>query len=72
MPVLSEEAIFNAARRINSPEDRRLYLEQVCGGDPSAADLSRQVRYHQCVAEAVNKALEKVQVAVAQVQWEVK
>jgi serine/threonine protein kinase len=33
MPVHSEEAIFNAARRIGSPQERRLYLEQSCGGD---------------------------------------
>jgi serine/threonine protein kinase len=31
--VSSEETIFNAARRISSPADRRLYLEQSCRGD---------------------------------------
>jgi eukaryotic-like serine/threonine-protein kinase len=33
MHVLSEEAIFNSARRIASPDERRLYLEQSCDGD---------------------------------------
>src|SRR5262245_32741676 len=29
-----EQAIFNAARRIETPEARRLYLEQAGGDDP--------------------------------------
>jgi tetratricopeptide (TPR) repeat protein len=36
MPIqpLDEEAIFQLARKIDSPEVREGYLEQVCGGDP--------------------------------------
>jgi serine/threonine protein kinase/tetratricopeptide (TPR) repeat protein len=30
---LDEEAIFNLARKIDSPEAREVYLRQVCGGD---------------------------------------
>jgi serine/threonine protein kinase len=33
MAKLDEEAIFNAARRIEAPEARRLYLRQSCGDD---------------------------------------
>ncbi len=31
---LDEEAIFNVARRIETPSARRDYLEQVCGDNP--------------------------------------
>ena len=30
---LDEEAIFNVARKIESPDARHNYLEQVCGED---------------------------------------
>jgi WD40 repeat protein/serine/threonine protein kinase len=33
MPRPDEEAIFQVARRIESPEGRRLYLQQACGDD---------------------------------------
>src|SRR5262245_8533625 len=39
-PELDEAAIFNAARRIEGPEARRLYLQEVCGDD---RDLQRRV-----------------------------
>ena len=32
-PNLDEEAIFNAARRLSAPEERRRYLEEACGTD---------------------------------------
>ncbi len=35
MPKLDERAIFDAARRIESPEARRQYLQQACGDDRS-------------------------------------
>ncbi len=38
-PKLDEEAIFNMARKIDSPEARQSYLQHVCSGD--AAILSR-------------------------------
>jgi UrcA family protein len=43
----------------------------VCGGDPPS-DLEGQVHFRLCVADAADKALQKVQVALAQVQPEVK
>src|SRR5205809_101311 len=33
VPQLDEEAIFNVARKIDAPEARRAYLQQVCGAD---------------------------------------
>jgi eukaryotic-like serine/threonine-protein kinase len=33
IPKLDEAAIFNIARRIEAPEERRLYLQQSCGDD---------------------------------------
>src|SRR5215470_9116608 len=33
VPSSIEQAIFNAARRLETPEARRLYLEQACGED---------------------------------------
>jgi eukaryotic-like serine/threonine-protein kinase len=33
MPDFQEEAIFDAARRIEAPEDRRSYVQQACGDD---------------------------------------
>ncbi len=45
IPGLSEEALFNIARRIHQPEDRRLYLAQSCGGDgPLRARLDALLR----------------------------
>jgi eukaryotic-like serine/threonine-protein kinase len=47
MPVVSEEAIFNAARRIGSPHERRVYLEQSCGGDGALrARIEALLRVH--------------------------
>ena len=33
LPQPGEQAIFDAARRIEAPEARRLYVEQACGED---------------------------------------
>src|SRR4051794_13259291 len=35
---LDEEAIFQVARKIESPEARAAYLDQVCGGDRGLRD----------------------------------
>src|SRR5262245_57639431 len=32
-PILDEESIFNVARKLATPDARRDYLEQTCGGD---------------------------------------
>jgi serine/threonine protein kinase len=34
-PELDEAAIFNVARQMAVPEDRRLYVQQACAGDPA-------------------------------------
>src|SRR6516225_5278489 len=39
-PKLDEAAIFNAARQIETPETRRLYIQEACGSD---LDLQRRV-----------------------------
>jgi serine/threonine protein kinase/tetratricopeptide (TPR) repeat protein len=39
-PKLDEAAIFNAARQIETPETRRLYIQEACGEDH---DLQRRV-----------------------------
>jgi UrcA family protein len=44
---------------------------QVCGGD-APSDLSGQIKFRLCVSDAADKALAKVQFALAQVQSEVK
>jgi UrcA family protein len=53
-------------RRIN------VAAQQVCGDGYEPGDLSRVSSYHRCVNAASEKALEKVQVALSQVQWVVK
>ena len=40
---LDEEAIFNVARKIASPEARAAYLEQECGGDINWCAHDRQI-----------------------------
>jgi UrcA family protein len=44
----------------------------VCENGDGLRDRDQVMRFHACVNAATNKALEKVQLAVAQVQWEVK
>jgi UrcA family protein len=53
-------------RRIN------VAAQQVCGNGYEPGDLSRASAYRRCVNAAADKALEKVQVALSQVQWVVK
>jgi UrcA family protein len=53
-------------RRINAA------AQQVCGDGYEPGDLSRALAYHRCVNSAAEKALEKVQIALSQVQWVVK
>src|SRR5687767_9915501 len=38
MAAFGEEAVFQVARRIERPEARRLYLDQVCGPDAGLRD----------------------------------
>jgi hypothetical protein len=33
VPNIDEELVFNTARKIDSPEARSSYLDQVCGGN---------------------------------------
>lgn len=53
---------------------RRIYwaAEVVCGRDEVTLDFSARARFLNCVNTAANQALEKVQVALAQVQYAVK
>jgi serine/threonine protein kinase/tetratricopeptide (TPR) repeat protein len=47
MPDLDEAAIFHVARRIDAPEARRLYLQQVCAGDTALqARIEALLRVH--------------------------
>jgi len=48
MPKLNEEAIFNVGRLIESPEARRLYLQQTCGDDVALqARVEALLRVHE-------------------------
>src|SRR5262249_36025510 len=47
MTAFGEEEIFQVARRIDRPEARRLYLDQVCGADADLrARLAAPLRAH--------------------------
>jgi serine/threonine protein kinase len=47
-PQLDEEAIFNVARRIESPDVRRVYLQQSCGDDEKLlARIEALLRVHE-------------------------
>jgi long-chain acyl-CoA synthetase len=50
----------------------KVAAQQVCGDGYEPGDLARASAYHRCVNVASEKALEKVQVALSQVQWVVK
>ncbi len=50
----------------------KVAAQQVCGDGYEPGDLSRASSYHRCVNAAAEKALEKVQVSLSQVQWVVK
>jgi UrcA family protein len=53
---------------------RRIHwaAEVVCGRDEVMLDFTTRAQFLQCVNTAANQALEKVQVALAQVQYAVK
>lgn len=46
--------------------------EVVCGRDEMMLDFTSRAQFKQCVNTAFNQALEKVQLSLAQVQYEVK
>jgi WD40 repeat protein/serine/threonine protein kinase len=47
MPILDEAAIFNTARAMPGPEERRLYLDSVCGSNkPLRARIEALLRVH--------------------------
>src|SRR5438067_2333446 len=47
MVLFSEEEVFQVARRIDEPDARRLYLDQVCGSDAARrARLDALLRAH--------------------------
>jgi eukaryotic-like serine/threonine-protein kinase len=45
---LDEAAIFNVARQIKAPEDRRRYIQHACGGDKDVqARVEALLRVHE-------------------------
>jgi UrcA family protein len=44
----------------------------VCDNSDELRSLEQSLRFRSCVNEATNRALEKVQMAVGEVRWEVK
>jgi UrcA family protein len=66
LDLSTKQGVETLHRRIKSA------AKQVCGDGFEPGDIARASVYRQCVRTAANKALEKVQLAEAQVQWVVK
>jgi UrcA family protein len=66
LDLSTPEGVNILRRRIDSA------ARTVCSGDAQWRDLGWELQYRGCIRTATDKALDKVQLALDQVQWEVR
>ena len=56
---LDEEAVFHTARRIDDPEGRSYYLDQVCGDKPPSRPCRALLEVHEQEQDFLKSAAEE-------------